>query len=151
MNKNGTVSSAAIPAIRQYAPENQVLLRLGRVVWVRILAVSSSAHLAPPVTQTTTATRASFVEAVLDAPPKMSLTALPKWPVSRFLPALSALPGLCARSHALPAIPPAKLHALPIALADAGAGASALRHAIAAITAIAVRIISRSSRGAGRS
>src|ERR1700722_18134606 len=63
-HRNGTVSSAAIPAILQYDAENQLLVSCGLVVSSITLAVSFSADSAPEATQPRIATSATVLIAV---------------------------------------------------------------------------------------
>ncbi len=73
-HRNGTVSSAAIPAILQYDAENQLLVSCGLVVWSITLAVSFNADSAPEATQPRIATRATALIAVEVTPPITFLT-----------------------------------------------------------------------------
>src|ERR1700722_17184210 len=73
-HRNGTVSSAAIPAILQYDAENQLLVSCGLVVSSITLAVSFSADSAPEATQPRIAASATDLIADPMPPPTTLLT-----------------------------------------------------------------------------
>src|SRR5881392_1052666 len=104
-NRNGSVSIAAIAAIRQYVEENQVDSSCGAVVALIAAAVSCSTALAPPTTQIPSAASPSAVLAVAPAapppPPSRVETAPPTCPVISCLPPLTMAPGLASAPQAI--------------------------------------------------
>src|ERR1700722_12033810 len=73
-HRNGTVSSAAIPATLQYDAENQLLVSCGLVVSSITLAVCLSADSAPEATHPRIAASATDLIAVETLPPTTFLT-----------------------------------------------------------------------------
>src|SRR5581483_1025502 len=167
----GSVSSAAMAAIRQYVPENHVDCSCGVVVAPSAPAASWSTTAALTTTAAPSAARPSAVlavDATLPAPPPSNVeTAPPTCPVTSCLPLLSSAPPLETTPQAIPtalltmpATPQAALGMLSSATGATAAGLAATGAALrsdrlvptsTASTAILRRVIWRSPRDAGRS